>query len=40
MPPTNQCILGLTFNKPIDDEKLVDFESLITVKYFFLKIIC
>jgi hypothetical protein len=36
---TNKYYL-FDFKISIDDEKLVDFESLIIVKFFFLKIIC
>ena len=40
IPPNNQYIFGLDFKTPKDEEKLVDLESFIIVKNFFLKIIC
>ena len=40
IPPKSQYIFVSVFRKLIDDEKLVDFESLIITKFFFLQIIC
>ena len=40
IPPNNQKISEFLFKTLIEEEKLVDFESFIIVKFFFLKIIC
>ena len=40
MPPKIQKTFFKSFNKFSDEAKLVDFESLIIVKFLFSKIIC